>query len=292
MNPQLLPLSETERLSASVIRILGGNPGKFTLQGTNTYLVGRGPRRLLIDTGGGEPSWTRSLKTVLTSERAIVDCVILTHWHPDHVGGVKDLLKSSPGTKVYKSGADDNQLDIQDGQRFSVEGATLRALYSPGHTTDHMTLVFEEEDAMFTGDNVLGHGTAVFEDLANYLSSLEKMRHQFSGRAYPGHGPVIEDGPAKILEYIEHRAQRESQVIQVLKSARGSPDIVHPDESGDPVGWSSMEIVKVIYKDVPEDLHSPAEGGVLQVLKKLQEEDKAFLDSTSNRWKLGDRACL
>jgi ribonuclease/clavin/mitogillin len=247
---------------------------------------------LLIDTGGGELSWTRSLKTVLTSERAIVDCVILTHWHPDHVGGVKDLLKSSPGTKVYKSGADDNQLDIQDGQRFSVEGATLRALYSPGHTTDHMTLVFEEEDAMFTGDNVLGHGTAVFEDLANYLSSLEKMRHQFSGRAYPGHGPVIEDGPAKILEYIEHRAQRESQVIQVLKSARGSPDIVHPDESGDPVGWSSMEIVKVIYKDVPEDLHSPAEGGVLQVLKKLQEEDKAFLDSTSNRWKLGDRACL
>ncbi|KAH0565644.1 hypothetical protein GP486_000954 [Trichoglossum hirsutum] len=290
MDPQLPSLPETERLSASVVRILGGNPGKFTLQGTNTYLVGRGPRRLLIDTGGGKPAWIQSLKTVLTSERAIVDSVILTHWHLDHVGGVNDLLESLPGTSVYKSGADDNQLDIQDGQRFSVEGATLRALYSPGHTKDHVTLVFEEEDAMFTGDNVLGHGTAVFEDLASYLSSLEKMRHQFSGRAYPGHGQVIEDGAAKILEYIEHRAERESQVIQVLVSARGSPDMVQSDGNGDSVGWTSMEIVKVIYKDVREDLHSAAERGVLQVLKKLQEEDKTILDSTSNRWRLGDRA--
>jgi glyoxylase-like metal-dependent hydrolase (beta-lactamase superfamily II) len=247
---------------------------------------------LLVDTGDGKLSWIQSLKNVLTLEHAIVDSVILTHWHPDHVGGVKDLLESSPGTRVYKNSADDNQRDIEDGQRFCVEGATLRAFHSPGHTTDHTALVFEEEDAMFTGDNVLGHGTAVFEDLASYLSSLEKMRHQFSGRAYPGHGPVIEDGTARILEYIQHRAQRENQVIQVLKSARDSPDAAQADGSRDPVGWTSMEIVKVIYRDVSEDLHSPAEHGVLQVLRKLQQEDKASWDSTSNRWRIGRRAAL
>jgi endoribonuclease LACTB2 len=260
--------------------------------GTNTYLVGKGPRRLLIDTGDGKPSWIQCLKNVLTLEHAIVDSVILTHWHTDHVGGVKDLLGYSPGTRVYKNCADDNQLDIEDGQYFRVEGATLRALHSPGHTTDHMALVFEEEDAMFTGDNVLGHGTAVFEDLANYLSSLEKMQHQFSGRAYPGHGPVIEDGAARIQEYIQHRAQRENQVIEVLESARGPPDSVEADGSRDPVGLTSMEIVKTIYKDVPEDLHSPAERGVLQVLCKLQEEGKASRDSTSKRWRISDRATL
>ncbi|KAH0544007.1 hypothetical protein FGG08_001774 [Glutinoglossum americanum] len=279
MNPQLPPLPETERLSASVIRILGGNPGKFTLQ------VGRGPRRLLIDTGDGRPSWIQSLKNVLMSEHASVDSVILTHWHPDHVGGVKDLLKSSPGTRVYKNSADDSQLDIEDGQRFRVEGATLRAFHSPGHTTDHMALVFEEEDAMFTGDNVLGHGTAVFEDLANYLSSLEMMSHQFSGRAYPGHGPAIEDGPARVLEYIQHRSDRENQVIQVLKSAKPPPDMEQADESRDLAGWTPMEIVKVIYQDVSEDLHLAAERGVLQVLWKLQKEGRALGDSTSNKWR-------
>ncbi|KAI9773461.1 MAG: hypothetical protein M1840_007677 [Geoglossum simile] len=292
MNLQLPPLPEIERLSASVIRILGGNPGKFTLQGTNTYLVGRGPQRLLIDTGDGRPSWLLSLKSVLSSESAAVDSVILTHWHPDHVNGVKDLLEFSPVTRVYKNSPDANQLDIEDGQLFRVEGATLRAFHTPGHTTDHMALALEGEDAMFTGDNVLGHGTTVFEDLAVYLSSLERMRHQFTGRAYPGHGPVIEDGPAKILGYIQHRAQRENQVIQVLRSARCPPSTAQADTSGDPEGWSPMEIVKVIYKDVPVELHLPAERGVLQVLQKLQAEDRAFYDDTSSKWRINSRPTL
>jgi endoribonuclease LACTB2 len=332
MNLQLPPLPEIERLSASVIRILGGNPGKvrpvrnqggtyasqadnylYTVhptryccrrfqfmhydcslptQGTNTYLVGRGPHRLLVDTGDGRPSWILSLKNVLSSESAAVDSVILTHWHPDHVNGVKDLLEFSPETRVYKNDPAGNQLDIEDGQLFRVEGSTLRAFHSPGHTTDHMALVLEEEDAMFTGDNVLGHGTTVFEDLAVYLSSLEKMRHQFTGRAYPGHGPVIEDGTAKILEYIQHRAHRENQIIQVLRSARGSPNTAQADTSSNPEGWSSMEIVKVIYKDVPVELHRSAEHGVLQVLRKLQAENRAFQDGTSNKWRINGRPTL
>lgn len=133
---------------------------------------------------------------------------------------------------------------------------------------------------MFTGDNVLGHGTAVFEDLSLYLSSLEKMRKIWIGekgvkspRAYPGHGAVIGDGPGKISEYISHRKQREDEVIALLKTKRPgsgerSGDASNEDQDDE---WTSRELVKIIYKDVPESLHLPAEMGVIQILMKLQE---------------------
>ena len=142
---------------------------------------------------------------------------------------------------------------------------------------------------MFTGDNVLGQGTAVFEDLSTYLNSLEKMKGMFSGRAYPGHGPVIEDGRAKIVEYIQHRHQREQQVIEVLSSSRPSDKTSEDNNLSD---WNSMEIVKIIYKDVPESLHIPAHGGVMQVLRKLQQEDKVIMDTSTKRWRMNSRAAL
>ncbi|TGO50680.1 hypothetical protein BCON_0178g00060 [Botryotinia convoluta] len=289
MATQLLSLPEVERLSPTVIRILGGNPGKFTLQGTNTYLVGKGRNRLLIDTGDGMESWIQILKETLEKEQATVTSCILTHWHPDHVGGVGHLLEYSPKTVIHKNSPDKGQTDIKDGQIFATEGATLRAVHSPGHTHDHMALVLEEENAMFTGDNVLGHGTAVFEDLVTYLNSLERMRGLFSGKAYPGHGAVLEDGPSRIGEYIRHRKERESQVIQVLKSAKNKPGVtVASDEEADE--WTSMEIVKIIYKDVPENLHIPANGGIVQILNKLHSDDRVAKEQ--DRWKLKARAAL
>lgn len=214
---------------------------------------------------------------------------IITHWHHDHQGGIRHLLEFSPATNVYKNQPGDGQRDIQDGQLFQVEGASLRAVFSPGHTQDHIALVLEEEDAMFTGDNVLGHGTAVFEDLLVYLKSLEKMRTKFRGRAYPGHGAIIQDGPSKILEYIKHRQLRENQVLQVLKSSKLSPGI---ETANEPDDWTSMEIVKVIYKDVPENLHLPANGGILQILRKLEEEEKVVEDARAERWRIKNRAAL
>jgi glyoxylase-like metal-dependent hydrolase (beta-lactamase superfamily II) len=77
----------------------------------------------------------------------------LTHWHPDHTRGVPDLLAICPGAKVYKHSPETGQLDIRDGQIFEVDGAKLRAYHTPGHTHDHMVLVLEQDDAMFTGDS-------------------------------------------------------------------------------------------------------------------------------------------
>lgn len=244
----------------------------------------------MVDTGEGKPSWIAALKDTLLKENATVGEAIITHWHHDHTGGIKHLLELSPDAIIYKNQPSDGQRDIQDGQRFQVDGASLRAVFSPGHTQDHMSLVLEDEDAMFTGDNVLGHGTAVFEDLLTYLQSLEKMRGLFRGRAYPGHGAVIEDGPGKILEYIRHRQLRENQVIQVLKSSRSSPGVqANVNEVDD---WTSMEIVKIIYKEVPENLHMPANGGIVQILHKLEEEEKVVEDPKTGRWRLRNRAAL
>ena len=175
---------------------------------------------------------------------------------------------------------------------FRTEGASLRAFHCPGHTSDHMALVLEEEDAMFTGDNVLGHGTAVFEDLPTYLSSLDRMQRQFSGRAYPGHGAVIEDGRGRIAEYIRHRQQREDEVMQVLRTGVTTGSAAVPPESdGIPPAWTPTAIVKVIYKDVPENLHEPAEKGLLQVLCKLEKDGKVSQVSR-DQWQILGRAAL
>lgn len=257
--------------------------------------MGTGPQRLLVDSGEGIKSWISALQRVLKEENATVTKAITTHWHHDHTGGQYDLLRVSPETQVYKNTPDDGQLDIADGQTFSVDGATLRAVYSPGHTQDHMALVLEEEDAMFTGDNVLGHGTAVFETLADYLNSLERMQREFTGRAYPGHGPVLENGPAKVQEYIRHRRQREEQVLAVLRSPnveRAAAAETTGEDSQAATEWTSMEIVKVVYKDVAENLHLPANGGVMQILYKLEGEEKVEEIEERGTWRLKRRSAL
>ncbi|KAF2456933.1 beta-lactamase-like protein [Lineolata rhizophorae] len=299
----LLPLPEVERLSTRVIRVLGGNPGKFTLQGTNTYLIGTGPTRILLDTGEGKPTWPPLLHRTLASERATLSAAILTHRHHDHISGVPDVLSSFPSLPIYKHRPADvaswpggpNPLDglqaelhdIAEGQVFAVEGATLRAVRTPGHTADHVAFVLaEEEDAVFSGDAVLGHGTAVFEDLAAYMACLEKLERECGekGRLYPGHGAVVEEGRARVREYIEHRRQRERQVLNVLETGK--------EGEGEVEGWGSMEIVKVIYKDYPENLHEPAQRGVLQILDKLIKEGKVAHHEATDTFSLITKAAL
>ena len=246
-------------------------------EGTNTYLIGTGPSRLLVDTGEGKPSWPQAISRVLNSEKANISQALITHWHHDHVGGCNQLVQLCPQASLYENNPPDTRQPISDGQIFKTEGATLRAFHCPGHTTNHIAFILEEEDAMFTGDNVLGHGTAVFEDLATYLTSLGRMKAQFKGRAYPGHGDLIQDGPAKVQEYIDHRMEREQQVLQTLR-----------DESR---AMTPMDIVKIIYKDYPEGLYEPAAKGVLQILRKLEGEGKVAREG-KEKWKIVEKAAL
>jgi endoribonuclease LACTB2 len=206
----LAPLAAWDRLSDAVVRVTGLNPSLHTLQGTNTYLVGTGSKRLLLDTGEkGKPMYLdlllRTMQEVGCSELAAIIC---THYHADHVGGVGDILKRFKGSSipVYKRTVADaacavlevEHSDIADGQLFSVEGATLQAVHTPGHTADHCSFVLIEEAALFSGDMILGDATAVFDDFTSYMASLQRVL-QLSEAAttsdahpvkliYPGHG--------------------------------------------------------------------------------------------------------
>ncbi|KAG0086355.1 hypothetical protein BGZ93_005853 [Podila epicladia] len=279
------------RLSERVVRILGLNPSKFTLQGTNTYLIGKGSRKVLLDTGEGIPDYIPLLKTALDKDLqgATISKVICSHWHHDHVGGVSDVLgllaernllkgsePSGPLASLHKFPCpehDDPETrfeNIKDQQEIHVDDeTTLVALHTPGHTSDHCSFYLKEENTLFTADCVLGQGTAVFEDLSAYIKSLERQLDYVSSyKIYPGHGPVIEDGPGKVREYIKHRLDRENQILAVLLDKDTS------DVSLSKAKKTAMDIVSVIYAAYPVSLHSAAEHQVLLHLKKLEQDGK------------------
>ncbi|KAB8073969.1 beta-lactamase-like protein [Aspergillus leporis] len=212
-------LDDVEQISTRVIRVLGQNAGKFTLQGTNTYIVGTGSSRLIIDTAQGLPEWIDIISETLEQFSISLSHVFLTHWHGDHTGGVPDLTRVYPhlSSATYKNSPAKGQLPIEDGQVFRVEGATIRAVHSPGHSHDHMCFILEEENAMFTGDNILGHGTSAVEELSVYMTSLRAMQSHNCTLGYPAHGAVIQDLPAKISGELTQKLKREERILKTLE---------------------------------------------------------------------------
>lgn len=286
MTEVLAVIPKFSQLSSRVWRVLGLNPRKFTLQGTNTYLLGAGAQKILLDCGEGKPEYLEHLATSLQSihSDAYISDIIISHGHMDHWGGVEDILNSSslnPNKKIQvhkftaiPEGCHVDHWDqfpkhislnsLVDNQVFKAQDTTLRVIYTPGHTKDHCAFWLEEEQNLFTADCVLGQGTAVFDDLSEYITGLQRLITFQPKHLYPGHGPVVVDGTAKIQEYVNHRLERENQVIQLL-SRQDTLD----------QGWTPMEIVETLYKEYPESLHIPAARGIVLHLNKLNIDGKA-----------------
>jgi glyoxylase-like metal-dependent hydrolase (beta-lactamase superfamily II) len=281
-----LALPDVDRWSERVVVALGQNPGVFTGPGTNTYLVGTGRERILLDTGDGRPGYLPVLARALEEAGPVsIQEIVVTHGHPDHVGGAAGVIERFGPLRISKRpwpGVDDpGSLEITplgDGDLVRAEGATLRAIHTPGHAEDHLCFLLEEERALFSGDNVLGVGTTVIPgrggDLLDYMNSLERLLEEAPGVIYPAHGPRIPDGVAKLREYLAHRREREQQILDAVGA--GSERVA--------------EIVKRVYALYPESLHAAAGSSVSAHLLKLEHEGRVQRqggpDPLTARWSL------
>jgi len=281
-----LQLPDVDRWSDRVVVALGQNPGAFTGPGTNTYLIGTGKRRILLDTGQGRDAYL----PVLDSALELAGCegiqeIVLTHGHEDHIGGARSIVERHGALKISKRPCPEFDerhevviTPIDEGSVVRTEGATLRAIHAPGHAEDHLCFVLEEEGSLFSGDNVLGIGTTVIPgdggNLVEYLNSLERLLAEKPGTIYPAHGPLIRDGEAKIREYIAHRQDREDQILAALQER----------------SLAIPEIVSRVYAGYPASLHWAAGETVGSHLRKLETEGRVTnapdRDAEPVRWRL------
>jgi glyoxylase-like metal-dependent hydrolase (beta-lactamase superfamily II) len=234
--------------------VLAPNPGPFTLEGTNTWIVGSG-RTLVIDPGPLDPGHIEATR----EEAGEIAAILLTHHHPDHAPAAA-TLSALTGAAVFAFRPEAEESKIADGD--VVDG--LQAVHTPGHTADHLAFFHPSSGAMFTGDAVLGRGTSVIDppegDMAAYSMSLRRMLELRPALIHPGHGPSVASAEAKLREYIEHREQRERQVLERLGRGPKTP----------------QELVPLIYEAYPADLHGAAARSVLAHLIKLEREGRVI----------------
>jgi glyoxylase-like metal-dependent hydrolase (beta-lactamase superfamily II) len=238
---------------------------------------------ILIDTGAGVDGYVPLFADYLEHRGwRRPERIVLTHRHRDHLGGAAHLRERFPGLPVAKMIFRDTDLpegisDLHDGERVEGDGVTLIPIHTPGHASDHLCFYLPEERALFTGDLILAGSTTVIPeedgDLGQYMDSLRRVQALGVERIYPAHGPVIEDAPAKIQEYIDHRLLRERQILSAL--GNGAATI--------------PEMVKVIYAEVPTMLHAMAGQSVHSHLKKLKKEGRVTEEPVPggpSRWRL------
>jgi glyoxylase-like metal-dependent hydrolase (beta-lactamase superfamily II) len=247
----LRPVTE----SASVL--LCDNPGLMTLDGTNTWVL-RGPRTdemVIVDPGPIDDEHTARV-----AELGTVALVLISHRHEDHTGGIDKIveLTGAPVRSVGSGFLRGLGGPLTDGEVIDAAGLRITVLATPGHTADSVSFVLD--DAVLTGDTVLGRGTTVIDNedgsLGAYLESLRRLQGLGGRAVLPGHGPELENLREVAAGYLAHREQRLDQVRRALQWL------------GDDA--SARQIVEHVYTDVDEKLWDAAEWSVQAQLNYLR----------------------
>jgi glyoxylase-like metal-dependent hydrolase (beta-lactamase superfamily II) len=248
------------------------NPGPMTGDGNWTYLIGdRHP--VLIDAGVGHAS---HLDAIAAAAPGGPSLVLVTHAHSDHVSGAPAIKARWPQARFKKCPWPIRDPDVgwtwlEDGSLVDTDEGQLTVLHTPGHAPDHLTFWHADSRTLFVGDMLVQGSTVVIPashggSLALYLRSLERMLQLNPARALPAHGPVIDDPAALIHKYVEHRAQREGQVLGAIDAG----------------GVTVESITATIYPTLIDALVPMARESVLAHLQKLESEGRVRRDG--DRW--------
>ena len=283
-----LPVSgQTEALSPLVRRRICPNGGPFTASGTCSYIVGRG-RVVVIDPGPDDADHLAALNAGVGGRPVVA--ILCTHTHRDHSPGARPLsaMTGAPiigcapltlnddGPRADAAFDADYRPDriLADGERVEGPDWVLEAVATPGHTSNHLCFALPQEQALFTGDHVMGWSTSVISppdgDMSDYMRSMQRLMERDDIVFYPAHGEAVENPRRLVRGMMGHRKQREGQILRFLE---------RNGESAIP------DMVAEMYKGVDARLYGAAGRSVLAHLIDLNGRGMAT-PGTDGRWRL------
>lgn len=258
-----LVAGRADRISPLITRVLAPNPGVMTGQGTNTYLVGT-RELVVIDPGPQDVAHTAAVLRAAAGRP--IRQILVTHTHPDHWPGTPALAAETGAEVLSFEPRDGLEIDgtLSDGDIVAGDGFTLRALHTPGHASNHLCFLLEDEGLLFTGDHVMHGSTVVIwppeGDVRTYLLALRRLIELDPPvrRLLPGHGEPFDDPAGAMQAIIDHRMAREAIVLDGLRRLGGRATI--------------DELLPVVYADVEARRLPIARGSLWAHLRKLADE--------------------
>ena len=272
-----------EQLTPLIRRVTARNPSGFTFHGTGTYIIGQG-KVAVIDPGPLLDEHIDALKDLLAGET--VTHILITHTHFDHSPAAEPLKQhwgvSTWGYGPHGSGKPNESIAsieeggdmefipdvrVRDGDIIEGEGWTIECVHTPGHTSNHLCFALKEENALFTGDHVMGWSTSVIGppdgDMTQYMESLEKLLRRPEDIYWPTHGTCIKNVKEYVQAFIDHRLERERQILDCLAS-----------------GHTQIEkMVPVMYTDTDKRLYRAAARSVLAAMIRMLDTGQVSCDT-------------